>query len=92
MDNMCAAFCAWFKFYHGYNPSVAPEDSHLVGSRRVAFEAGYKAALNSLNIKLPAMEKTPADDNNYAHGYNRAITECHDAIKHQGFSVELTLK
>ncbi|HDT0711983.1 hypothetical protein ABM005_04340 [Morganella morganii] len=92
MDNMYAAFCAWFKDYHGFNPSVASEDSHLVGSRRVAFEAGYKAALNSLNIKLPAKEESPPDDNNYAHGYNRAITECSDAIKSQGFTVELTLK
>lgn len=92
MDNMYAAFCAWFKDYHGFNPSVAPDYSHLVGSRRVAFEAGYKAALNSLNIKLPVKEESPADNNNYAHGYNRAITECHDAIKRQGFTVKLTLK
>ncbi|OBU07473.1 hypothetical protein [Morganella psychrotolerans] len=92
MVNMYAAFCAWFKDYHGFSPSVAPDDSHLVGVRRMAFEAGYKAALNALTIKLPAKEKSPADDNNYAHGYNRAITECSDAIKRQGFTVELTLK
>lgn len=92
MDNMCAAFCEWFKVYHGYKSSVASEGSHLVGSRRIAFEAGYKAALNAVNIKLPAKEENPSDDNNYAHGYNRAITECSDAIKHQGFTVELTLK
>ncbi|MGJ7092234.1 hypothetical protein ABMZ80_15155 [Morganella morganii] len=92
MDNMYAAFCAWFKSSHGYSPSVAPDDSHLVSVRRIAFEAGYKAALNAVNIKLPAKEENPSDDNNYAHGYNRAITECSDAIKRHGFTVELTLK
>ncbi|EQB7287986.1 hypothetical protein ACYTIM_003367 [Morganella morganii] len=92
MDSMYSDFHTWFKASHGYSPSVAPDDSHLVGVRRMAFEAGYKAALNALTIKLPAKEENPADDNNYAHGYNRAITECSDAIKRQGFTVELTLK
>ncbi|HGN0261802.1 TPA: hypothetical protein ACXEMW_003726 [Proteus mirabilis] len=45
MDKLDEAFEVWFKKSHGYNPSVAPPDSHLVGVRRIAFEAGYRAAL-----------------------------------------------
>ncbi|MEQ4898624.1 hypothetical protein [Proteus vulgaris] len=45
MDILDEAFEAWFKKSHGYSPSVAPPDSHLIGVRRMAFEAGYRAAL-----------------------------------------------
>lgn len=48
MDKLDEAFEVWFKKSHGYSPSVAPHDSHLVGVRRMAFNAGYKAALNEL--------------------------------------------
>ncbi|HEK0789730.1 TPA: hypothetical protein SMP78_003968, partial [Proteus mirabilis] len=45
MDILEEAFEVWFKKSHGYSPSVAPPDSHLIGVRRMAFEAGYRAAL-----------------------------------------------
>lgn len=45
MDILDEAFEVWFKKSHGYSPSVAPPDSHLIGVRRMAFEAGYRAAL-----------------------------------------------
>ncbi|HGN1344131.1 TPA: hypothetical protein ACKRMM_005973 [Pseudomonas aeruginosa] len=45
MDKLNEAFEVWFKKSHGYSPSVAPPDSHLVGVMRMAFEAGYRAAL-----------------------------------------------
>lgn len=48
MDKLDKEFEVWFKKSHGYSPSVAPVDSHLVGVRRMAFEAGYTAALNVL--------------------------------------------
>lgn len=48
MDKLDEAFEVWFKQSHGYSPSVALPDSHLVGVRRMAFEAGYKSALIEL--------------------------------------------
>ncbi|QPN89242.1 hypothetical protein [Proteus vulgaris] len=48
MDILEEAFEVWFKKSHGYSPSVAPPDSHLIGVRRMAFEAGYRAGFNAL--------------------------------------------
>lgn len=45
MDILEEAFEVWFKKSHGYSPSVAPPDSYLIGVRRMAFEAGYRAKL-----------------------------------------------
>ncbi|WP_368888123.1 hypothetical protein [Proteus columbae] len=45
MNILDEAFEVWFKKSHGYNPSVAPPDSHLIGVRRMEFEAGYRATL-----------------------------------------------
>ncbi|MEQ4911141.1 hypothetical protein ABN089_03750 [Proteus terrae] len=45
MDILDETFEVWFKKSHGYSPSVAPPDSYLIGVRRMAFKAGYRAAL-----------------------------------------------
>lgn len=48
----------------------------------------WQASRESLEIELSAKEPNPSQDNSYAFGYNRAITESIELLKRQGVKIK----
>ncbi|MBN4863314.1 MULTISPECIES: hypothetical protein [Providencia] len=48
----------------------------------------WQASRESLDVELPAKEPNPSQDNSYAFGYNRAITESAEMLKRQGVKIK----
>ncbi|WP_407901258.1 hypothetical protein [Providencia rustigianii] len=48
----------------------------------------WQASRESLEVELPTKEPTPSQDNSYAFGYNRAITESIELLNRQGVKIK----
>ncbi|EOH6340951.1 hypothetical protein ACSPNK_002407 [Providencia stuartii] len=48
----------------------------------------WQASRESLEVELPAKEPNPSQNNSYAFGYNRAITEATELLNRQGVRIK----
>ncbi|NPD41544.1 hypothetical protein [Providencia stuartii] len=48
----------------------------------------WQASRESLEVELPAKEPNPSQNNSYAFGYNRAITEATELLNRQGVKIK----
>ncbi|MEQ4621164.1 hypothetical protein ABN056_08050 [Providencia vermicola] len=48
----------------------------------------WQASRESLEIELPTKEPNPSQNNSYAFGYNRAITEATELLNRQGVRIK----
>lgn len=48
----------------------------------------WQASRESLEVELPTKEPYPSQDNYYAFGYNRAITESIEMLNRQGVKIK----
>ncbi|EPJ5787309.1 hypothetical protein JRA49_001193 [Providencia stuartii] len=50
--------------------------------------SAWQASRESLEVELPAKEPNPSQNNSYAFGYNRAITEATELLNRQGVRIK----
>ncbi|EPG4007386.1 hypothetical protein I9Y56_001136 [Providencia stuartii] len=48
----------------------------------------WQASRESLEVELPTKEPNPSQNNSYAFGYNRAITEATELLNRQGVKIK----
>lgn len=48
----------------------------------------WQASRESLEVELPTKEPNPSQNNSYAFGYNRAITEATELLNRQGVRIK----
>ncbi|HEK1720027.1 TPA: hypothetical protein SMT55_001591 [Proteus mirabilis] len=48
----------------------------------------WQSSRESLEVELPTKEPNPSQNNSYAFGYNRAITEATELLNRQGVKIK----
>lgn len=86
MDKSREQFEAWFK--KEFDSELAKYGEKLVNFVKNEQFKVWQASRESLEIELPSKETNPSQDNYYAFGYNRAITESVEMLKTQGVKVK----
>ncbi|MBG5882794.1 hypothetical protein [Providencia alcalifaciens] len=86
MDNSSLQFEEWFKKEYPLIESQ-PENTLLQSVKRQCHKA-WQASRENLEVELPTKESKPSQDNSYAFGYNRAITESIELLNRQGVKIK----
>ncbi|MEX6313252.1 hypothetical protein AB6G19_05455 [Providencia manganoxydans] len=79
MDKSRQQFEEWFSSVEKFADSETPHD---------LAEMAWQASRDSLEVELPAKEPNPSQNNSYAFGYNRAITEATELLNRQGVRIK----
>ena len=86
MDKSRLQFEEWFKKEYPLIESQS-ENTLLQSVKRQCHKA-WQASRQKLQIELPTKEPNPSQDNSYALGYNRAITELIELLNRQGVKIK----
>ncbi|MTC19525.1 hypothetical protein GKR57_10055 [Providencia stuartii] len=86
MDKSRQQFEEWFKKEYPLIESQL-ENTLLQSVKRQCLKA-WQASRESLEVELPTKEPNPSQNNSYAFGYNRAITEATELLNRQGVKIK----
>ncbi|EOX9818474.1 TPA: hypothetical protein U2J46_003528 [Providencia stuartii] len=92
MDKSRQQFEAWLVRNHSdtcnnINFEIDSKGDYRYFGTRLAWEA-WQASRESLEVELPTKEPNPSQNNSYAFGYNRAITEATELLNRQGVKIK----
>ncbi|EPH3102074.1 hypothetical protein RG265_003358 [Providencia stuartii] len=87
LDDVRAVFEKLYK-----EQTIFIENTHGYDSQKFSlwagFQLGWQASRESLEVELPTKEPNPSQNNSYAFGYNRAITEATELLNRQGVKIK----
>ena len=86
MEKSRRQFEAWFK--KEFDSEMAKYGEKLVDFVKNEQFKIWQASRENLEVELPTKEPNPSQDNYYAFGYNRAITEATELLNRQGVKVK----